>query len=201
MGVVRHPDPVPCASCAAGEWDMCRNDQFTEHGIKALDGFGSELYRLDPEFVIPLDEGLGMLGVLVEPTSVVAKAWQQIERIGKRSKWEPHKVLITGAGPVGLLGALLSMQRDLDVHVYDHNDKGVKPALVHDLGATYHSSDLADAAEGLRRHPRVYRGRRRDRRGRQARGARRHRVPARRVGRGRQRERRHRQAQSRHRAR
>ncbi|HEY4304019.1 MAG TPA: glucose 1-dehydrogenase [Gemmatimonadaceae bacterium] len=142
MGVVRHPDPVPCPSCAAGEWDMCRNDQFTEHGIKQLDGFGSELYRLDPEFVIPLDESLGIFGVLVEPTSVVAKAWQQIDRIGKRSKWEPHKVLITGAGPVGLLGALLSKQRGLDVHVYDHNDKGIKPALSKDLGVSYHSSGL-----------------------------------------------------------
>jgi threonine dehydrogenase-like Zn-dependent dehydrogenase len=142
MGVVRHPDPVPCASCAAGEWDMCRNDLFTEHGIRALDGFGCELYRLDPEFVVPLDEQLGLLGVLVEPTSVVAKAWQQIERIGKRSKWEPHKVLITGAGPVGLLGALLSKQRDLDVHVYDHTEKGIKPALVRELGGTYYNTGL-----------------------------------------------------------
>ncbi|KYG05465.1 hypothetical protein BE21_40545 [Sorangium cellulosum] len=25
VGIVRRPDPVPCASCAAGEWDMCRN--------------------------------------------------------------------------------------------------------------------------------------------------------------------------------
>jgi threonine dehydrogenase-like Zn-dependent dehydrogenase len=121
---------------------MCRNDEFTEHGIKALDGFGSELYRLDPEFVIPLDESLGIFGVLVEPTSVVAKAWQQIERIGKRSKWEPRKVLITGAGPVGLLGALLGKQRGLEVHLYDHNDKGRKPTLARDLGATYHSSGL-----------------------------------------------------------
>lgn len=142
MGVVRHPDPVPCPSCAVGEWDMCRNEQFTEHGIKALDGFGSELYRLDPTFVIPLDESLGLMGVLVEPTSVVAKAWQQIERIGKRSTWTPRKVLITGAGPVGLLGALLSVQRGLEVHIYDHNADGPKPALSRDLGAIYHSSAL-----------------------------------------------------------
>jgi threonine dehydrogenase-like Zn-dependent dehydrogenase len=121
---------------------MCRNDQFTEHGIKGLDGFGSELYRLDPEFVVPLDESLGLLGVLVEPTSVMAKAWQQIERIGKRSTWTPRKVLITGAGPVGLLGALLGVQRGLEIHVYDHNTDGPKPQLVRDLGATYHSSGL-----------------------------------------------------------
>lgn len=40
---VRRPDPVPCASCARGEWDMCQNGRYTEHGIQALDGFGSEI--------------------------------------------------------------------------------------------------------------------------------------------------------------
>ena len=25
VGIVRRPDPVPCPSCAAGEWDFCRN--------------------------------------------------------------------------------------------------------------------------------------------------------------------------------
>jgi len=142
MGVVRHPDPVPCPSCAVGEWDMCRNGKFTEHGIKGIDGFGSELYRLDPQFVIPLDESLGLIGVLVEPTSVVAKAWQQIERIGKRSTWTPRKVLITGAGPVGLLGALLGKQLGLEVHIYDRTTDGPKPALTRDLGATYHGRGL-----------------------------------------------------------
>ena len=33
VGIVRHPDPVPCESCAAGEWDMCRNGQSTERGM------------------------------------------------------------------------------------------------------------------------------------------------------------------------
>ena len=34
VGIVRQPDPVPCPSCAVGEWDMCRNGRYTEHGIK-----------------------------------------------------------------------------------------------------------------------------------------------------------------------
>jgi hypothetical protein len=38
VGVVRRPDPVPCGSCAAGEWDFCRNGRYTERGIKAVDG-------------------------------------------------------------------------------------------------------------------------------------------------------------------
>lgn len=144
VGIVRHPDPVPCENCAAGEWDMCRNGLYTEHGIKALDGFGSEYYRLDSPFVVRVDPSLGALGVLVEPTSVVAKAWDHIARIGSRARWEPRRVLITGAGPVGLLAALLGVQRKLDVHVLDRVTDGPKPALVRDLGATYHAGQLED---------------------------------------------------------
>ena len=48
-GIVRRPDPVPCPNCAVGEWDMCRNGQYTEHGIKEIDGFCSERWRIEPE--------------------------------------------------------------------------------------------------------------------------------------------------------
>ncbi len=33
VAIVRRPDPVPCLNCAVGEWDMCRNGLYTEHGI------------------------------------------------------------------------------------------------------------------------------------------------------------------------
>ena len=36
VGIVRRPDPVPCPNCAVGEWDMCRNGQYTERGIKQM---------------------------------------------------------------------------------------------------------------------------------------------------------------------
>ena len=39
-------------------------------------------------------------------------------------------MLITGAGPIGLLAALLGVQRGLDVHVLDRADTGPKPELV-----------------------------------------------------------------------
>ena len=48
-GIVRLPDPVPCPNCAAGEWDMCRNGKYTEHGIKEVDGFCSERWRVQPQ--------------------------------------------------------------------------------------------------------------------------------------------------------
>ena len=48
VGIVRRPDPVPCANCAVGEWDMCRNGQYTERGIKQIDGFMSQRWRIEP---------------------------------------------------------------------------------------------------------------------------------------------------------
>jgi threonine dehydrogenase-like Zn-dependent dehydrogenase len=145
VGIVRRPDPVPCPNCAVDEWDMCRNGQYTERGIKERDGFGSERYRIRPEFAVKVDPGLGRLGVLLEPASVVAKAWEHIERIGSRARWVPKTVLVTGAGPIGLLAALLGHQRGLDVHVLDRVSDGPKPALVADLGATYHHGTIAEA--------------------------------------------------------
>jgi threonine dehydrogenase-like Zn-dependent dehydrogenase len=144
VGIVRRPDPVPCPSCAVGEWDMCRNGLYTERGIKAVDGYMSERWRIEPEFAVKVDPELGVLGVLLEPTTVVAKAWEVVGAIGLRAFWEPSSVLITGAGPIGLLAALLGVQRGLDVHVLDRATDGPKPELVRSLGATYHTGDVID---------------------------------------------------------
>ena len=143
-GIVRRPDPVPCSNCAVGEWDMCRNGQYTERGIKQIDGFMSERWRIEPEYAIKVDASLGLLGVLLEPATVVTKAWEQVHAIGNRAYWQPRTVLVTGAGPIGLLAALLGRQQGLDVHVLDRVQSGPKPDLVRDLGATYHSSTLMD---------------------------------------------------------
>ncbi len=143
-GVVRHPDPVPCANCAVDEWDMCRNGRYTEHGIKGLPGFARDRWRIQPKFAVGLDEALASVGMLLEPASVVAKAWDHIDRIGRRAEWTPKTALITGAGPIGLLAALLASQRELSVHVLDRNTTGPKPELVRALGATYHTSTVAE---------------------------------------------------------
>jgi len=145
VGIVRRPDPVPCENCAVGEWDFCRNGQYTERGIKAHDGYCSERYRIHPDFAVKVDPALGPLGVLLEPTSVVAKAWEQIDRIGGRAHWSPHHVVVTGAGPIGLLAALLGVQRGLEVHVFDQVTSGLKPDLVAQLGASYHTGVIEDA--------------------------------------------------------
>lgn len=144
MGVVRRPDPVPCERCAAGEWDLCRNGRYTERGVAGRDGYGARMWRVEPEYAVKVDPDLGEHGVLVEPASVVAKAWEEIDRFRARSRVPGKRALITGAGPIGLLAALLGVQRGYDVHVLDRVTEGPKPDLVASLGATYHTGDVTE---------------------------------------------------------
>lgn len=146
VGVVRRPDPVPCGACALGEFDMCRNGRYTERGIQGRDGYASQRWTVDSRYAVRLDPLLRDVGVLLEPAAVVAKAWEQVERVGARSWFAPESVLVTGAGPIGLLAALLGRLRGLDVHVLDRVTGGPKPSLVAAMGATYHH-DLATVAE------------------------------------------------------
>jgi glucose 1-dehydrogenase len=145
--IVRRPDPVPCPSCAAGEWDMCRNGRYTEHGIWGLHGFCAEQIRIDPDFLVTVPPELGRHAVLLEPASIVAKAWEHIERIGHRAHWFPERVLVTGAGPIGLLAALLGRQRGFPVTVFDRVAAGRKPELCRELGAEYAHGSLPDLLE------------------------------------------------------
>ena len=121
---------------------MCRNGLYTERGIKEIDGYGSERWTVECDYAVKLDSSLHEVGVLMEPTTILAKAWDHIDRIGSRAYFAPERALVTGSGTIGLLAALLGCQRGLDVHVLDRVEDGPKPELVRALGATYHTSDV-----------------------------------------------------------
>jgi glucose 1-dehydrogenase len=147
VGIVRRPDPVPCYACAKGEWDACRNGEYTEHGIKSLHGFMRERYRADAAALMAVDPSLSHRGVLMEPTTIVAKAWEQTLATGHRATWEPATATILGAGPIGILAAMIGRQMGLEVTVVDRIEDGPKPGLVAALGATYHAGSITDLAD------------------------------------------------------
>ena len=141
VAIVRRPDPVPCLNCAAGEWDMCLNGQYTERGIKGAHGFLAERYAEDPRYLVGLPESLGRTGVLLEPCTVVEKAIDQIQRIQARLVWAPRRTLVLGAGSIGTLATLLLRLQGLTVHVYSRGDGGRGRAIAEAAGATYISAD------------------------------------------------------------
>lgn len=144
VGIVRRPDPVPCSCCGRGRPDMCRNGLYTERGIKQRNGFGSELWTDEEPNLVKVDPALRDLSVLLEPASVVAKAWDRIDRLASQNCAEASIVVVTGAGSIGLLAAVLARQRGLDVHVLDVVEEGPKPELVREVGGTYHTTRLSD---------------------------------------------------------
>ena len=144
VGIVRRPDPVPCPNCAVGEWDMCRNGQYTERGIKEIHGFMSERWRIEPEYAIKVDPTLGILGVLLEPTTVITKALEQVGLIGRRSYWEPRPACNRRGSHRPSCSAMGARSGGLDVHVLDRMESGPKPELVRALGATYHSGSVKE---------------------------------------------------------
>ena len=144
VGIVRWPDPVPCECCALGEWDMCKNGGYTEHGITGRAGFARERFRLPQERLVKVNPSLGLLGALLEPATIVAKAWEEIDLFLTRVRSRPEHVLVLGAGTIGLLSALFARQRAYRVTVLDRVDTGPKPILARDIGAAYTSSLLSE---------------------------------------------------------
>ena len=143
-GIVRRPDPVPCPNCAVGEWDMCRNGQYTERGIKQIHGFMSERWRIEPEYGVKVDRSLG----LARRASRARDGRREGVGAGRRGR--PTCLLGAadragdGGRADGLLAALLGMQRGLEIHVLDRAESGPKPEMVRDLGATYHSGSVTN---------------------------------------------------------
>jgi threonine dehydrogenase-like Zn-dependent dehydrogenase len=122
---------------------MCRNGRYTERGIKERHGYAAERFRVEPEFAVKIDADLGRLGVLLEPASILAKAWDHTWRIGQRTKsWRPRSLLVTGGGPIGLLAALMGAQRGLEVHLLERGVDAARADVVRRLGGTYHADGI-----------------------------------------------------------
>lgn len=137
VAIVRRPDPVPCRNCAAGEWDMCLNGQYTERGIKGRHGFLAEFYTESPDFLVTVPAEIAPVAVLLEPLTIVEKAIEQIKRIQSRLVWQPERAVVLGAGPIGLLAGMLLSLEGIQVHFYDATERGIKSDLAESAGANY----------------------------------------------------------------
>lgn len=147
--IVRRPDPVPCVNCANGEWDYCLNGLYTERGIKGRHGFLVERFTENPDYLVPVPERLVEVGMLVEPTTISVKALEQVDTVQQRLTWQPQRALVTGAGTIGLLAAMLLSLRGMEVIVYNRSRSGSKPDLVEELGARFVSAEDVELGQEL----------------------------------------------------
>jgi threonine dehydrogenase-like Zn-dependent dehydrogenase len=150
MTVRRPCGDETCVACRAGRQDFCVTGRFRERGIKEADGFMTELVVDDERNFVRVPKSMEDVGVLVEPLSIAAKAAVQVATIAGRFPWEPVglRALVLGAGPVGLLGAMMFVARNVRTFVYSREAvDSVRAELVRSIGAEYlcaHQTPLTD---------------------------------------------------------
>jgi glucose 1-dehydrogenase len=145
---VRRPCSIAtCVACRASRQDFCMTGQFHERGIKEADGFMTERVVEDERYLVPVPRALADVAVLIEPLAVAAKASVQLAAILQRYPWEPMglRALVLGAGPIGLLGAMLLVAHQIETCVYSLQTQDSERArLVRSFGAEYISARDVD---------------------------------------------------------
>jgi glucose 1-dehydrogenase len=134
-----------CRFCLSGKSDFCNSGRFTERGINGRDGYFAESYTESPEYMVNVPRELREEAVLLEPLSVVEKAYSEGQQLLQRfeptpghDRAAPLRALITGTGAVGMLAALVLRNEGLDTVVVDRHD-GSTPAapLLARIGARH----------------------------------------------------------------
>ena len=136
--MVRRNCAPGCSMCARGRRDNCLTGEYLERGIFGLHGYLCELANDSPADLIEIPPALADLAVLVEPASVVEKAWEMALRL---HAGEPRKVLVLGAGPIGILTAWRALAAGFDVTVLSREPAdSFRARLLTSHGVTYTQS-------------------------------------------------------------
>src|SRR5262249_44786564 len=142
--MVRRPCPNPrCAGCRAGRPEYCATGEFSERGIVHADGFMSEDVLEDERYLLAVPRALEDGAGLVRPPRVAAEAGDELAAIHARFGFDIPRPrgLVLGAGPVGLLGAMMLRAEDVDTYVFSREaEDSPRAALIRSLEATYVSA-------------------------------------------------------------
>ena len=148
---VRRPCTVAsCLGCRAGREDFCETHHFRERGIKEADGYMTDLIVEDEHYLVPLPDRLAEVGVLVEPLTIAAKASLELDVIRQRFPWQrPNpRGLVLGAGPIGILAAMMLVSRGATTALYSRElSTSPRAELVRSFGAQYISAEETPLAE------------------------------------------------------
>lgn len=110
-----------CGQCRSGRYNLCPGIRFL--ATPPVDGAFTGYLAMPADFCYPVPEGLGAdAAALIEPLSVGVWACQ------KAGVGPGDQVLVTGAGPVGLLTALAARACGATVTVCDINEHRLRRA-------------------------------------------------------------------------
>lgn len=141
---VRRPCKIPrCTPCRQGRQDFCITGEFSERGIVRADGFLCEYSIEDERFLVPVPRVLEEVAVLVEPLSIAAKAADIFKTVHSRFGFDIPRLhgLVLGAGPVGILGAMVLQAQGIETNVFSREaEDGDRAKLVRSFGANYVSA-------------------------------------------------------------
>ncbi len=129
-----------CSQCWRGRPDLCETGQYRERGIIGLHGMFAEYVVDSAEFVFSLAPELHEIGVLMEPASVLAKTLTRVA-LARRSLFgaeSSQRVLVLGAGPIGILAALFARLESEQVQVVSlEGDESLPAKLLRSAGVSY----------------------------------------------------------------
>ena len=145
VGMVRRPDG--CPNCQRGEQDMCLWGKYRERGIGGLHGFGSERWTEEPRYLVGVPDVIAEVAVLLEPLTVVEKAVRHAFGAQQRTYWDQRGALVAGAGPIGILGALVLRLRSFAVTVFERTEKPERSELLTRIGASYAATNATPLTE------------------------------------------------------
>jgi threonine dehydrogenase-like Zn-dependent dehydrogenase len=143
-----------CLPCREEKQDFCSTGDFTERGIKMTHGFLTEFYVDEEKYLTRVPPELRDIAVLVEPLTVAEKGLAQVRQIQRRLPWVDPKhsdrefgagknALVLGAGPVGILGAMLLIVNGFKTCVYSRSKApNPKSELLESIGAKYISCEV-----------------------------------------------------------
>jgi L-iditol 2-dehydrogenase len=147
-------DPV-CEYCETGDSHQCAYLQ--ELGITGLPGAFADLLCIPESNVVVVPDGVSVTqGAVIEPLACVLHASDRVDRSPGRYQFEGRRpirhILITGAGPSGLLFVqyLRNIKR-FDGQIFIADMRASKLALAKKLGATPLDVRTTDLAAEIRK--------------------------------------------------
>lgn len=131
IGYIRRSCQEKCNECKQKNYAKCESNKPMERGIIGLDGFGSDYWVSEPEYLVKGNPKLGIFNILVEPLSSIMRGLRRINL----NNYLPNNALIIGAGTIGLLTlAVLKQQGVQKVTIIDKNWNAKKLQLSETLG-------------------------------------------------------------------